>query len=102
MSDSFDPQRPESSPSDSQPQRVCALPRWRLLLHDDEVHDRPYMIDTLMRHTPLSQAAATRRVIQAHERGTALLLQTHRELAELYYVQLSKRNLIVSIEQADA
>lgn len=74
------------------------LPQWRLLLHDDEVTDRPNTIDAITECTPLTKAAATRRVIEAHRDGVAMLMHTHRELAELFYVQLSKRNLIVSLE----
>ncbi len=75
-----------------------SLPRWRVVLHDDEVSDRPSMINAITQCTPLSHAAATQRVLAAHVDGTSLLLNVHRELAELYYVQLSKRNLIVTIE----
>ncbi len=74
------------------------LPHWRLLLHDDEITERPNTIEAITECTPLSEAAATRRVIEAHRDGVAMLLHTHRELAELYYVQLSKHNLIVSLE----
>jgi ATP-dependent Clp protease adapter protein ClpS len=100
MADPFEPQ--DAGRPDSPQQPVTTLPRWRVSLHDDEVHDRQYVIDVLAEHMPLSHAAATQRVLQAHTHGTAVLLHTHRELAELYYVQLSKQDLIVTIEQAQA
>jgi len=100
MADPFGPH--EAGRPDSPQQPMTALPRWRVSLHDDEVHDRQYVIEALVEYMPLSQAAATQRVVQAHMQGTAVLLHTHRELAELYYVQLSKQNLIVSIEPAEA
>ncbi len=80
--------------------QVTALPQWRVLLHDDEVHDQGHMIDALTGHTPLSRAAATQRVVDAHRDGTVNLLTCHQELAELYCLQLSKQNLIVTIERA--
>lgn len=99
MPDSYDQfgKPPAGSPT-NQPMVRDALPQWRLLLHDDEVMDRAFTIDTITECTPLSHAAATRRVIEAHRHGVAMLLLTHRELAELFYVQLSKQNLIVSLE----
>ena len=102
MPDPFDPQQQDGAHSERPHEPVACLPPWRVMLHDDEVHDVPEMIDALMRCTPLSQAAATRRVVQAQTGGLTVLLHTHRELAELYYVQLSKQNLIVSIEPVDA
>lgn len=90
----------ESRPDSTAFHRAGPLPPWRVLLHDDEVHERSYVADVLNDALPLSYAAAMQRVIQAHRHGVALILITHRELAELYYLQLSKRDLIVSIEAA--
>jgi len=81
------------------PDAVAALPQWRVVLHDDEVHDRNEVIARLTETLPISRSAATRRVMQAHDAGVATLLHAHQELAELYYVRLSKQNLIVTIER---
>lgn len=78
---------------------VAKLPQWRVLLHDDEVHEKQYVIDALDKSLPISKAAATQRVINAHRDGTTILLITHLELAELYCLQLSKQNLIVTLER---
>lgn len=78
---------------------VTALPQWRVMLHDDEVHGRMEVIDRLIETLPLNRTAATQRVLEAYRTGVATLLHTHQELAELYYVQLSKQNLIVTIER---
>jgi len=94
------PAASESSPGSADAHRAGPLPQWRVMLHDDEVHERSYVADVLNEALPLSYAAAMQRVIQAHRHGVALILMTHRELAELYYLQLSKRDLIVSIEPA--
>lgn len=83
---------------DDTPQVRHALPRWRLMLHDDEITDRPIIINAIVDCLPISKPAATLRVVEAYRRGTSQLLQTHRELAEHYYMLLSRRNLIVSIE----
>jgi len=88
-------------PADGQPaQRVERMPPWRVLLHDDEVSASQEMIDRLSDLLPLSRAAASQRVLEAHRAGVALLLTTHRERAELYALQLTQANFIVSIERA--
>ncbi|MFA7236188.1 MAG: ATP-dependent Clp protease adaptor ClpS [Phycisphaeraceae bacterium] len=80
-------------------QRVERLPRWRIVLHDDEVHEPMEMIDLIASSLPMSRYAVIRRVLETHHKGTAVLMFAHRELAELYYLQLSKQNLIVTIER---
>jgi len=86
-------------PADADREAVAALPQWRVLLHDDEVHERNEVIARLIETLPISRPAATRRVLEAYRTGVATLLHTHQELAELYYVLLSKQNLIVTIER---
>jgi ATP-dependent Clp protease adapter protein ClpS len=92
---------PDDAYHDSAFRQVQMLPQWRLMLHDDEVHDEAYVINVLAALTPLSPAAATRRVIDVHRHGMTQVLTCHRERAEFYCVQLSKRNLIVTIERAE-
>ena len=41
-----------------------------------------------------------RKMLEAHHRGTALLLMTHQERAELYRDQFTSRNLTVTVEPA--
>ncbi len=48
--------------------------------------------------TPLNEQDAQLKTTLAHETGTALLLTTHRERAELYVEQLASRNLTATAE----
>ena len=80
-------------------QPVDRLPQWRIVLHDDEVHEPLDMIDRISSTLPISRYAAIRRVLETHQHGTSVLMLAHQELAELYYLQLSKQNLIVTIER---
>ena len=50
--------------------------------------------------TPLSKEDAVHRMLEAHQRGLALLLTTHQERAELYVDQFLSRRLVVTIEPA--
>lgn len=82
------------------PPRLECLPPYRVLLHNDDVNDMQYVVDTLCELTPLPLPQATRVMLEAHTTGVALVLVTHRERAELYVDQFRSRGLTVSIEPA--
>ena len=74
------------------------LPPYRVLLHNDDVNDFGHVIKSIVRLTTLNQEDAITRTLEAHERGLALLLVTHRERAELYVDQFASLSLTVTIE----
>lgn len=80
--------------------RPKRLPPWKVLLHNDDQNDMLYVVETITGLTPLGQEEAVTRMLEAHHRGLALLLNTHRERAELYVCQFASRNLTVTIEPA--
>ena len=82
------------------PQRppVELLPRFKVLLHNDDVNEMEYVIRSVCRITPLGVEDAIVRVIEAHRSGLSLLLVTHQELAELYQDQFTSASLTVTIE----
>lgn len=73
------------------------LPPWKVVLHNDNVNGMEDVVVTIKKLTPLSDQAAVRRMLEAHQRGRALLLTTHRERAELYKYQFMSRGLTVTI-----
>jgi ATP-dependent Clp protease adaptor protein ClpS len=81
--------------------RTLTLPPWKVLLHNDDVNDFEHVIVTILKLTPLNEAEAIERTIEAHERGLALLLVTGRERAELYVEQFASCKLTVTCEPAD-
>jgi ATP-dependent Clp protease adapter protein ClpS len=83
--------RPKSKPP--QP-----LPPWKVLLHNDDKNDMPFVITTVVELTPLKEQEAKQRTLEAHETGVALLLVTHQERAELYKDQFTSKGLVVTIE----
>ncbi|MDH3583205.1 MAG: ATP-dependent Clp protease adaptor ClpS [Phycisphaerae bacterium] len=87
------PARPATDPTEP-----GLLPPWKVLLHNDDVNDMPYVVQTISQLTPLSQSAATQRMLEAHAKGLALILTTHQERAELYRDQFASKNLSVTIE----
>jgi ATP-dependent Clp protease adaptor protein ClpS len=76
------------------------LPPWKVVLHNDQIKGMQDVVITIKRLTPLSDQAAVRRMLEAHARGRALLLTTHRERAELYKYQFASRGLTVTIAPA--
>ena len=78
--------------------RPRLLPPWRVLLHNDNVNDMPYVVDTIIALTTLNRHDAVTRMLEAHNRGLALLLTTHREHAELLDEQFQSKRLKVTIE----
>jgi ATP-dependent Clp protease adapter protein ClpS len=87
-------------PAPSKP-KVDALPPWNVLLHNDEVNEMGFVIESLCRFARLSVPAATRCTMEAHRKGLSLVLATHREHAELVAEQLTSLRLTVTIERAE-
>ncbi|TDJ57503.1 MAG: ATP-dependent Clp protease adaptor ClpS [Planctomycetota bacterium] len=81
--------------------RTRRLPPWRILLHNDNVNDMPYVVETIVALTRLNRHDAVSRMLEAHTRGLSLLLTTHREHAELLDEQFQSKRLKVTIEPAD-
>lgn len=97
--------RPRSNPSQAHPHdqprdRIEHLPPYKLLLHNVDVHDMAYVVQTILALTTLSRQEATERMLEAHKNGVALLLVTHKERAELYADQFASKGLTVTIEPA--
>ncbi|MCP3905164.1 MAG: ATP-dependent Clp protease adaptor ClpS [Planctomycetes bacterium] len=78
--------------------RVDRLPPWKVLLHNDDVNDVLYVVDTIVHLTALPRQEATIRMLEAHQSGIALLVETHREHAELLQEQFESKQLTVTIE----
>jgi len=76
------------------------LPPFKVLLHNDDVNDILFVVESIVMLTPLNEQDAVERMKEAHETGVALLMTTHRERAELIQQQFSSRGLTVTIEPA--
>ncbi len=77
------------------------MPPWKVLLHNDDVNDGKYVIETIVELTRLNEQDATQRMEEADKTGVALLLVTHKERAELYKDQFESKSLTVTIEPAE-
>jgi len=77
------------------------LPPWKVLLHNDDKNEIPFVVKTITELTPLNEQDAKLRTEEANDTGVALLLTTHKERAELYKEQFQSKGLIVTIEPAN-
>ena len=77
------------------------LPPWKVLLHNDDKNDMPFVVGAIVELTPLNKQEATERTTDAHKTGVSLLLTTHKERAELYQDQFQSKGLTVTIEPAE-
>jgi len=73
-------------------------PPYKVILHNDDVNDMEYVVETICHLTPLNVEQAVEKMMEAHLKGMALLLVCHRERAELYQEQFRSCRLTVTIE----
>ncbi|GJQ28679.1 MAG: hypothetical protein HBSAPP03_05630 [Phycisphaerae bacterium] len=83
-----------------QPPRLDQLPPFKVLLHNDDVNDRVWVVDALVAHTPVGKARAVEVMLEADRTGLGLILVTNKEAAEFYAEQLRSKRLTVTIEPA--
>lgn len=93
------PTRPAPTQKPSPRTPTESLPPWNVILHNDDVNDIGFVIESLCKFARLSVPAATRCTIEAHKKGISLVLATHREHAELVAEQLTSLRLTVTIER---
>ena len=74
------------------------LPPYKVILHNDEVNYAEFVALTIFKLTPLSTEQAVQKTREADASGTAVLLVTHRERAELYVDQFTSCKLTVTAE----
>lgn len=80
------------------PTKPAPLPPYRVLLHNDDHNTQQYVTATICQLTPLKWEQAKHRMSEAHFKGVALILTTHKERAELYEEQFRSKGLTVTIE----
>jgi len=89
--------KPQRAPA---PAKADKLPEFHVLLHNDDHHDMAEVVESITVATPVNKRAAALIMLAAHFKGRAIVLTTHKELAELYRDRLRSRGLIATIEAA--
>jgi ATP-dependent Clp protease adaptor protein ClpS len=77
------------------------LPPWSVILHNDDHNEMFYVVRSLIKCVPnLGTTRATKIMLEAHNRGKALVTTCPLELAELYRDRLESCGLSATIEKA--
>ena len=79
--------------------RTQFAPRWKVLLHNDDVHDMLYVIGALRKAVPgVTVEEAVQIMLEAHTTGVGLVTVAPREEAEYYEERIQTFGLGASIE----
>ncbi len=89
---------PTTKPGAVIDRQAALLPRYRVLLHNDDVNSMDHVIRTLMRVFRFERAVCERIMLEAHRSGVALCTIEPLEQAELHRDQLISFSLISTIE----
>jgi ATP-dependent Clp protease adaptor protein ClpS len=74
-------------------------PRYRVLLHNDDMNSMEYVVGTLLKTVPsLTQPQAVDIMMEAHTNGLALVITCELEHAEFYCESLKMSGLSSTIE----
>lgn len=74
-------------------------PRYRVLLHNDDVNSMEYVVGVLLKTVPsLTQPQAVNVMMEAHSNGIALVIVCELEHAEFYCESLKMHGLTSTIE----
>jgi ATP-dependent Clp protease adaptor protein ClpS len=91
--------RPDTGSSEEQ--KTVILPPWSVILHNDDHNDMIYVVRSLVKCVPnLGATRATRIMLEAHNKGKAVVTTCPLELAELYRDRLESCGLTATIEKA--
>lgn len=77
-----------------------ASPRVKLVLHRTTEVGLVAVVRAVMDLTRYAEAEATHRMWETFHRGWSVILESHRERAELYVEQFADRGLTASLEPA--
>lgn len=88
--------------TDEQVRQVLSLlPKYRVVLHNDDHNDMEHVVYALMRTIPaLTVHDAARIMLEAHTAGQAQVIICHKEVAEHYRDGLERYGLTSTIEPA--
>jgi ATP-dependent Clp protease adaptor protein ClpS len=80
-------------------ERLLMLPRYSVLLHNDDFHDMDHVVRALLcTIITMTLHDAVRIMLEAHTEGIAHIITCPRETAEFYFAELRRFGLEVTIE----
>ena len=77
------------------------IPPYAVILHNDDLHEMNYVVQALVKSVPCLDAdEAVRIMLEAHNKGTAVVIVCPLEQAELYRDRIRTFGLRATIEKA--
>lgn len=90
---------PATKPDIVSRQQLANIPRFRVLLHNDDVNSMEHVVKSLRKVFKFDRATCEGIMLEAHRNGIALCTVEPLEQAELHRDQLISFSLISSIEK---
>ncbi len=90
---------PSTKPGTRLEQAVSLIPRYRVLLHNDEVNSMEHVVKVLMRVFRFALPRCEQIMMEAHQKGVALCAVEPFEQAEFHRDQLISFSLTATIEK---
>ncbi len=93
------PPSTETPPREVTKRDMSTEPPYKVILHNDDFTPMEHVIAVLRRVIPrMSVKRAQDIMLEAHNKGKAVVTKCHKELAELYQESLNNEGLISTIE----
>jgi ATP-dependent Clp protease adaptor protein ClpS len=90
---------PTAKPGTVLEQHTTHIPRYRVLVHNDDVNSMDHVVNALMRVFKFERAVCEKIMLTAHREGVALCAVEPLEQAELHRDQLISYSLVSTIEK---
>lgn len=90
--------RPSAAPLAAREGRTAHIPRYKVLLHNDDINTMDHVVTALMRVFRFDRHVCERIMAEAHKNGLALCTIEPFEQAELHRDQLKAFSLTATIE----
>jgi ATP-dependent Clp protease adaptor protein ClpS len=90
---------PTTKPGTVLEQHIAHIPRYKVLIHNDDVNSMDHVVKTLMRVFKFERAICEGIMLEAHHSGVALCAVEPLEQAELHRDQLISYSLVSTIEK---
>ena len=89
---------PSTTPSTVVEREQIVMPRYKVLLHNDDVNSMEHVVKALRQVFKFELEECVRIMIEAHDQGVALCAVEPLEQAELHRDQLISFSLVATIE----
>ncbi|MEY2711760.1 MAG: hypothetical protein RL487_1543 [Actinomycetota bacterium] len=80
--------------------RLDRLPPFAVVLHNDSVNEMVFVVRTVTEIARVPMERAFECMMEAHEEGQAVVLQTHLEHAEMVCEAFKSKGLTATVERA--